>query len=119
MWQLVDAAYKAYEICHFVGLKKRKVTAIVCVFYEKRRLTRRERLKSALHLRLKKRKTFFGKTEIFENFHFFGKCRIVPKNAKGALGFIKIYSVVGDSFETLKNFEKVAQCRKKVERGTL
>ena len=36
MWQLVDAAYKVYEICHFVGLKK--VTAIVCVFYEKRRL---------------------------------------------------------------------------------
>ena len=24
MWQLVDAAYKAYEICHFVGLKKKK-----------------------------------------------------------------------------------------------
>ena len=30
---------KAYEICHFVGPKKeKKVTAIVCVFYEKRRL---------------------------------------------------------------------------------
>ena len=24
MWQLVDAAYKAYEICHFVGPKKKK-----------------------------------------------------------------------------------------------
>ena len=41
MWQLVDAADKAYEICHFVGLKKRKVTAIVCVFYEKRRLKKK------------------------------------------------------------------------------
>ena len=41
VWQLVEAiasAYEAYKICHFVGLKKRKkVTAIVCVFYEKRR----------------------------------------------------------------------------------
>ena len=24
VWQLVNAAYKAYEICHFVGLKKEK-----------------------------------------------------------------------------------------------
>ena len=24
VWQLVDAAYKAYEICQFVGLKKEK-----------------------------------------------------------------------------------------------
>ena len=32
------SAYKAYKICQFGGLKKRKVTAIVCVFYEKRRL---------------------------------------------------------------------------------
>ena len=30
------SAYKAYKICHFVGLKN--VTAIVYVFYEKRRL---------------------------------------------------------------------------------
>ena len=45
--------------------------------------TRRERLKSALYLRLKKSKTFFGKKlEIFEIFSF-GKCRIVPKNVKG------------------------------------
>ena len=41
------------------------------------------------------------------------------------LGFINIYSVAkyqktrkGDYFETLKNFrKKVAQCRKKIERG--
>ena len=41
------------------------------------------------------------------------------------LGFINIYYVAkyrktrkGDSFETLKNFrKKVAQCRKKIERG--
>ena len=24
LWQLVDAAYKAYEICHFVGLENEK-----------------------------------------------------------------------------------------------
>ena len=76
--------------------------------------TRRERLKSALYLRLKKRRTFFEKKlEIFEFFSF-RKCRIVPKNVKGGpLGFINIYSVAkyqktrkGDSFETLKNFRK-------------
>ena len=45
-------------------------------------LTRRERLKSAPYLRLKKRKTFFwNKIETFEKF-FFKKCRIVPKNVK-------------------------------------
>ena len=42
------------------------------------------------------------KLEIFEFFSF-RKCRILRK---------------GDSFETLKNFgKKVAQCRKKIERG--
>ena len=45
--------------------------------------TRRERLKSALYLSLKKRKTFFWKKklEIFEIFSF-EKCRTVPKNVK-------------------------------------
>ena len=44
--------------------------------------TRRERLKSTLYLRLKKRKTFFlKKAEIFENF-FFRKMSQVPKNVK-------------------------------------
>ena len=41
VWQLVEAAASAYKACkigRFVGLKKRNVTAIVCVFYEKRRL---------------------------------------------------------------------------------
>ena len=33
-----SSAYEAYKICHVVGLKKRKASAIVCVFYEKRRL---------------------------------------------------------------------------------
>ena len=46
--------------------------------------TRRERLKSALYLSLKKRKTFFWKKlEIFEKNFSFGKCRVVPKNVKG------------------------------------
>ena len=51
----------------------------------------------------------------------------MPKNVKGGTlwGFNNIYSVAkhqktrkGDSFETLKKFRKrVAQCRKKIERG--
>ena len=49
---------------------------------QSKNITRRERLKSALYLRLKKRKTFFfGKTLIFWKFSF-DKCRIVPKNVK-------------------------------------
>ena len=46
--------------------------------------TRRERLKSALCLRLKKRKTFFfgKKLEIFEKKISFEKCRTVPKNGQ-------------------------------------
>ena len=56
------------------------------------------------------------------------KRRIVPKNEKGdPLGFINILSVAkyqkirrGDSFETLKIFEKkFAQCRKKLKGETL
>ena len=52
-------------------------------------MTRRGRLKSALYLRLKKRKTFFleKKLEIFENKISFGKCRTVPKNVKGGTLF--------------------------------
>ena len=47
--------------------------------------TRRERLKSALYLRLKKRKTFFLEKNLkFSKTNFsFGKCRTVPKNVKG------------------------------------
>ena len=39
VWQLVKttaSAHKTFKICHFVGLKK--VSAIVCVFYEKPQL---------------------------------------------------------------------------------
>ena len=46
--------------------------------------TRRERLKSAPYLRLKKRKTLFlEKIEIFEKKFSFKRSRIVPKNVKG------------------------------------
>ena len=46
--------------------------------------TRRERLKSELYLRLKMHKTiFFEKKTKFLKYFSFGKCRIVPKNAKG------------------------------------
>ena len=56
------------------------------VFYKPKTSTRRERLKSALYLRLKKRKTYFGKRlEIFELI-FYRKSRTVPKkNRQGAL----------------------------------
>ena len=45
--------------------------------------TRRERLKSALYLRLRKRKTIFLKNLKFLKKIFFQKSRIVPKNVKG------------------------------------
>ena len=45
------------------------------------KLTRRERLKSALYLRLKKRKTFFLEKNLkFSKIFLF--CRTVPKNVK-------------------------------------
>ena len=94
------------------------------------RSTRRERLKSAPYLRLKKRKTlFWKKIEIFEKNFSFKRSRIVPKNVKGGdpSGFINKHSVVkyqktqrGDPLGTLKNFrKKVAQFRKKSKGGTL
>ena len=52
--------------------------------------TRRERLRSALYPRLKKRKTLL---EIFEFFSL-EKCRIVPTTERGdPLGFFNIHSV--------------------------
>ena len=45
--------------------------------------TRGERLRSALYLRLKNRKTIFLEKNLkFLNFFSFGECRIVPKNVK-------------------------------------
>ena len=89
--------------------------------------TRRERLKSALYLRLKKRKRLFLKKNLKFLVFFFQKMSHSAEKCKRGdpLGFINIYSVAkyqktrkGDSFETLKNFrKKVAQCRKKIERG--
>ena len=86
--------------------------------------TRRERLKSAPYLRLKKRKTFFLEKTCTSK-----KSRIVPKNVKGGnfLDFnihavAKYQKLEGgrDPLEKLKNFQKkVAQCRKKIQRGTL
>ena len=69
--------------------------------------TRRERLKSALYLRLKKRKRLFleKKLEIFEFFSF-RKCRIVPKNVKGGTLWALLAYIL------LQNI-------KKLERGTL
>ena len=54
------------------------------LFSEEHIWTRRECLKSALYLRLKKRKTlFWEKTRNFWKKNSFGKCRTVPKIVKG------------------------------------
>ena len=93
-------------------------------------ITRRERLKSAPYLRLKKRKTLFlTKIEIFEKNFSFKRSRIVPKNVKGGtlldlLTNIPLQNIKklkgGDLLGTLKNFrKKVAQCQKKSKGGTL
>ena len=89
--------------------------------------TRRERLKSALYLRLKKRKTFFLEKNLkFSKTNFsFGKCRTVPKNVKGGPFLIYKHAFCskitknskGGPFGDKKNFEKVAQCRKKNRKG--
>ena len=65
---------------------------------------RRERLKSALYLRLKKRKKNFFKKIL--NIFSFRKCRIVPKNVKGG------------TFWALSTYI-LLQNIKKLERGTL
>ena len=69
--------------------------------------TRRERLKSALYLRLKKRKRLYfeKKLEIFEFFSL-RKCRIVPKNVKGGTLWALLTYIL------LQNI-------KKLEKGTL
>ena len=77
--------------------------------------TRRERLKSALYLRIKKRERLFfeKKLEIFEVFFFQKMSHSAEKCKRGALGFININSAAkyqktrkGGSFQTLKNFRK-------------
>ena len=88
--------------------------------------TRRERLKSALNRRLKKRKTFFWKKLEFFEKKSFGKCRTVPKNVKGGPFLIYKHAFCskkkqktqrGDPLGTLKKFrKKVSQRRKKIER---
>ena len=93
------------------------------------KLTRRERLKSAPYIRLKKRKTLFleKKLKFLKNF-FFQKSHSAEKCKRGdPSGFINKHSVAkyqktqrGDPLGTLKNFrKKVAQCRKKSKGGTL
>ena len=71
--------------------------------FSTQKLTRRERLKSALYLRLKMRKRLFLKKH--ENFDFFSfrKCRIVPKNVKrGTLWALLTYILL----QNIKKFER-------------
>ena len=63
--------------------------------------TRRERLKSALYLRLKKRKNFFLKKLKFEFFSF-RKCRIVPKNVKGGTLWALLTYILLQNIKKLK-----------------
>ena len=87
-------------------------------------ITRRERLESALYLRLKKRKRLFLKKNLKFLIFFFQKMSHSAENVKGGtfwalLTYILLQNMKktrkGDSFETLKNFrKKVAQCRKKI-----
>ena len=90
--------------------------------------TRRERLKSAPYLRLKKRKTlFFGKKiEIFEKKNFFQKKSHSAEKCKRGdpSGFINKHSVAkyqktqrGDPLGTLKNFRKSRTVPKKNPKG--
>ena len=91
-------------------------------------LTRRERLKSALYLRLKKRKTFFfgKKLEIFGKKNSFGKCRTVPENVKGGPFLIYKHAFCskitknskGGPFGDIKKIrKKISQRRKKNRKG--
>ena len=84
-------------------------------FWTKNQFTRQERLKSALYLRLKKRKTFFwGKNEFFS----FGKCRIMPIDVKGnPLGFINIHSVA--KYEKKIEGGPFSHSAEKIQGGTL
>ena len=91
----------------------------------KKKRTRRERLKSALYIRLKKRKRLFlkKKFEIFEVFSF-RKFRIVPKIVKGGpfgIFCCKISKKLerGTLLNIKKFSKKVAQCRKKSNGRTL
>ena len=88
--------------------------------------TRRERLKSALYLRLKKRKTFFcEKLEIFEKKISFAKCRTVPKNVKeGTLFDFQTCILLqnkklkgGTLWGHLKIFEKKSHSAEKNQKG--
>ena len=95
--------------------------------YEK---TRRERLKSAQYLRLKKLKRLFLEKNLkFSKIFLFRKMSHSAKKCKrkDPLGFINIYSVAkyqknskGGLFWDIKEFsKKVAQYRKKIESGYL
>ena len=87
-------------------------------YYFVHKATRRERLKSALYLRLKKRKKlFFGKKLDFFEFFLLTYINIM-------LTYINIYSFAkyqktrkGDSFDTLKNFQKKSQSAEKKWKG--
>ena len=66
---LVSALGKLYSVKHFIQISIVDDVNVSNAFCDNFEQTRRERLKSAPYLRLKKRKTFFlEKIEIFEIF---------------------------------------------------
>ena len=87
--------------------------------------TRRERLKSALYLRLKKGKRLFLKKNLKFLIFFFQKMsHSAEKCKRGTLWALLTYSVAkyqktrnGDSSETLKKFRKKSHSAEKNEMG--
>ena len=72
----------------------------------------------------KQKQTHFFETK--NGFFPFGKCRSAEKCKSGTLWDLLTYILFQNikktrrgTFETLKNFKKVAQCRKKIERDPL
>ena len=86
-----------------------------------------------MHSVAKKNKKLKGGTlwdikKTFEKKFSFGKCRVVPKNVKGGPFLIYKHAFCskitknskGGPFGDIKKIrKKVAQCRKKIERGNL
>ena len=89
----------------------------------KKCLTSQERPKSALYLRLKKIEggAFWRQKKFANKSHSAGKTRKGdPSLSSGSVGYAKKVKTKGGPFGDKKSFDKkVAQCRKKIEGGTL
>ena len=117
-----DLASGAHQVVSGLFLKSGPISVRIVVW----RKTRRERLKSAPYLRLKKRKTLLLEKNwnFWKNFFFQKKSHSAEKCKRGdPSGFIK-HSVAkyqktqrGDPLGTLKNFRKKSHSAEKIQRG--